>query len=145
MDPARMHKIFGLRPYVQIGVWLVAAALAITVALGVLAAAHAFDWLPERTTGNGFIEDLRQRVAGALTEYRQGKIDDGQYLCALIGISGVREGLNLQVLTAEARGDWRFLGVAGAGLGIESVETYANLVSDTALRPDVAVVGFTPS
>ena len=136
-----MLQVMRLRPHIQIGICLAVCAFILNATLNVLAFTPALQWLPEKLTGSGFIEDSRQKVSSAIQEYQDGKIDPRQYLCAVVGISNVREGVNLQVLSTEAGEDWRFLGIAGAGAGIESVEENANVILDSALRPDLVVLG----
>ena len=140
-----VRQVMRLRSYIQIGICLAVCAFLLNATLEVLAFTPALQWLPEKVTGTGFIEDIRQRVGGAIREYEDGKINPREYLCAIVGSSNVREGISLPVLSNEAGEGWRFLGLAGAGgLGIENVEEVANPILGSTLKPDLVVVGLTP-
>ena len=64
------------------------------------------------------------------------------HLGVLVGISNLREGAELGVIGPAMGPTWRVLGVCGAGFGMTDLIEYANLVFQSELRPDVAVIGF---
>src|SRR4051794_29736920 len=114
-----------LGPFVRVGVWLIATIAVVNLVLHILALTPALNWLPDRVTGAGFLNDSRQRVSSAVQFYETAKMDEEQYLCAVVGISDAREGVSLRRLSELVGRQYRFLGVAGAGAGIESVASYA--------------------
>ncbi len=109
-----------------------------------LAATPVLGWLPNKVSGPGFIADNRQRVAAALFEYKQGKISPSEYLCAVVGISNVREGINLHTLSSNVGKTWRMIGLAGAGAGVWSIQENADALLESQLDPDLVVLGLIP-
>ena len=134
----------GGRSIVMLAALLVGWAIAINLALLVLVHSGAFDWLPDRQTGAGFVRDSEQRVAGALEEYRAGRVAPDDYLVAVTGISDVREGIDVDVLRQGLGPDIRVLGVAGAGAGAASIVDNARPLLDYGLCADVVVIGIAP-
>jgi hypothetical protein len=128
-------------PYCQIGVWLAIIGLCLECALKMLDGTPALAWVPRAVTGTGYLEDSRLRVAQALDEYRGSRVATREYLAVLVGISEVREGVELSALAQGLGPRWRLLGLGGAGFGIGSVQKYANLLIESELRPDVVVLG----
>jgi hypothetical protein len=139
-----MTRISYLRSYVQIGTALVLSVALLNGALLLLDKTPAMDWLPARLTGGGFVEDIQQRIAGATEAYRNGSVASDKYLCVLVGISELREAADLKVLSIEAGNSWRFLGGAGAGLGVAAIRHFADLFINSSLRPDLVVIGLNP-
>ena len=129
---------------VMLAALLVGWAITINLALLILGHSGAFDWLPDRQTGTGFVRDSEQRVAGALEEYRAGRVAPGDYLVAVTGISNMREGINVDVLRQGLGTDIRVLGVAGAGAGAASIVDNARPLLDYGLCADVVVIGTAP-
>lgn len=138
-----MLRFRTLRPFVQVAFFLALWAFVINGTLLALSDTPLLRWLPEHVSGTGFVEDNRQRVIAAVQEYAERKVDASQYLGAIVGISTVREGVNLDVLSGEAGPRWRFIGIGGAGGGVYSVKENADVLLDSALRPDLVVLGFT--
>ena len=136
-----MYRLSRLTPHCQIVLWLGAFAVLVNAALTALSATPLLAWLPETTTGTGFLEDSRERVAEALDEYRLGRVPASDHLAVLVGISNLREAAELSVISEAVGPGWRFLGVAGAGSGMGSIREYARLVLESELRPDVVVLG----
>lgn len=136
-----MIQLTRFKPYLQVGLWLMVGVIAVDAALTALAATPVLAWLPRTTTGTGFLQDSRERVARASEEYRQRAIAPGDHLGVLVGISNMREAAELSVVSEGAGPGWRWLGVAGAGFGMGSFVQYADLVLDSDLRPDVVVLG----
>jgi hypothetical protein len=131
-----------LKPYCQVGVWLVVIALSVELTLQTLDRTPVLSWVPKAVTGTGYLEDSRLRVAQTLQHYRENRIGPHEHLAVVVGVSEVREGIELGAM-AEALGpQWRLLGLGGAGFGLGSIRQYANLVLASELRPDVAVLGF---
>jgi len=137
-----MIQVSRLKPYFQIGLWLVVIALSVDFALKAMDGTPVLAWVPRAVTGTGYLEDSRLRVAQTLQEYREKRIKPHEYLAVIVGISEVREGIELSVIAQAIGPQWRFLGLGGAGFGIGSVQQYANLVFASELRPDIAVLGF---
>lgn len=130
-----------LKPYLQVAIPLAAVAVAFDLALARLQNTPVLAWLPHTVTGTGFLEESRGRVAQLEQEYEQGRIDPADRLAAIVGISNLREAVELSVLNDGVGGGWRFLGVGGAGLGMNAVGQYADLVLDGIVRPDAVVLG----
>jgi hypothetical protein len=133
-----------LRPYVQIGIALLLAVTILNGLLMLLDKTPAMRWLPARLTGGGFVEDIQQRIAGATQAYRNGSVTGDKYLCVLVGISDLREAADLKVLLAEAGHSWRFLGGAGAGPGVSTIQHFADMFINSSLRPDLVIIGLNP-
>lgn len=136
-----MIQVQRLVPYLQIGVWLAVVALCIELALRALDGTPALSWVPRAVTGTGFLEDSRLRVAQTLREYREKRIAPQEFLAAIVGISEVREGIELRAMTQIIGPRWRLLGLGGAGSGMGSVQSYANLLLESDLRPDLVILG----
>lgn len=136
-----MIDLSRLKPHCALAFWLGAMVLAVNVVLSALATTPILGWLPRTVTGTGYLEDSRRRVELAVQQYRDGSVDSNDHLVAIVGISGVRQGIELSVLAKSATPDWHFLGLGGAGLGIYDVAPYANLLLSSELRPDVVVLG----
>ena len=130
------------RPYVQMALCLGILCVAINAGLTALNATPLLAWLPRTVTGTGYLEDSRDRVASAAKEYREGRVQGSAHLGAIVGISNVRQGVDMSVISEGAGADWRFLGLGGAGLGIFDVARYADVLLSSDLRPDLVVVGF---
>lgn len=130
-----------LKPYGQIGLWLVVTALCVELALQALDRTPVLSWIPKAVTGTGYLEDSRLRVAQALEEYRQKRVASHEHLAVLVGVSEVREGIELSAMAQGLGPQWRLLGLGGAGFGLGSIRQYANLVLESELRPDLAVLG----
>lgn len=137
-----MSVITRVKPYVQITLWLGVLAIAINVVLSVLAGTPVLRWLPKTVSGNGYLEDARARVSEATEEYRAGRLKPGTHLGAFVGISNVRQDINLAVIADGAGPEWRFIGLAGAGIGIGDVARHAEVLLSSDLRPDLVVLGF---
>jgi hypothetical protein len=137
-----MYKLARLKPLCQVACWMILMSAAVNVTLTALDATPVLGWLPKTVTGTGFLEESRARVAQAVEEYRTGRIPANQQLATIVGISNVREGIDLGVLSSGVGEEWRFLGIAGSGFGMDDVGRYADLVLSSELRPDVVVVGF---
>jgi hypothetical protein len=139
-----MFSLPRLRPYFWIGISLALSALFVNVALQCLASTPVLGWLPKIVAGTGFLEDSRQRVEAAIQEYKEGKIDANDYLCAFVGISNVREGIDLRVIAERSGVHCRYLGLAGAGLAIPGAAQQAEVLLTSELRPDLVIVGIGP-
>lgn len=137
-----MTLVSRIRPYLQIALALAVLCVALNAALSALTRTPILGWLPRTVTGTGYLEDSRDRVASAAQAYREGRVPGSPHLGAVIGISNVRQGIDLSVINGRAGGDWRFLGLGGAGLGIFDVARYADVLLSSDLRPDLVVVGF---
>jgi hypothetical protein len=123
----------------------VALALGV-VATGVSVAMHAThlvspDWLPYRLAGGGFEKDIVQRIEAAEGLYKNNALPDERPLCALIGLSGLREAGDLKQLARLSDNRCRFIGLSGAGGAIDTLGEQSRRLLDGTLRPDVAVVG----
>jgi hypothetical protein len=136
-----MIYVTRLKPFCQIALWLGVLAMVLNATLTVLTGTPVLRWLPRTVAGTGYYEDSRHRVEKAVEEYRAGRITRENHLAAIVGISNVRQGIDLSVIAKSAGPRWRFLGLGGAGLGIYDVAPYADLIVSSDLRPDVVVLG----
>ena len=134
-----------LRPLIRLGAWLLLWAVVVNVALYGLSATTLLDWLPDRQTGTGFADDNRQRIQGAENEYEKHVVIPNKRLGAIVGISNIREAVDVDMLNQQLGHDWRFIGVAGAGAGAASIVDNVRLLEEEKqLRPDLVIVGTTP-
>lgn len=133
-----------LKPLVRIGAWLVSWAIAVNLALYALSATAVLSWLPDRQTGVGFALDNKQRVEGAEQEYRSGIVRPDKRLGAIVGISNIREAVDLDMINQRLGKQWRFIGIAGAGAGAASIVDNARILEQSDLRPDLVIVGSAP-
>jgi hypothetical protein len=128
-----------LTSLVQVGFWLGVSVLVLNVVLHGLEATPALSWLPKAVSGTGFLEDNKLRVSAAFEDVSTSH----QPVATIIGISNVREDINLAVLSEAAQAPtWQFLGIGGAGLGIRDLAEHAQIVLDSDLRPRLVVLGF---
>jgi hypothetical protein len=128
----------------NIAFWLGIWAVILNGLLLLLANASMLDWLPDRQTGLGFILDNRQRVEAAVTAYETGEVEPDRHLAAIVGISNVREAVELGVLSETAGLNWRFIGVAGAGADATAIRDHAMIIQESTLKPDLVLLGITP-
>ena len=98
-------------------------------------------WLPFRMAGAGFEIDIEQRVAAAESQYRDGSLREQKFLCALIGLSGLREAADLKLMTTASADVCRYIGLSGAGVAIDTLTKQTRGLLSGSLRPDVAVIG----
>lgn len=131
-------------PLVLVATLLVAFAAAINLSLSGMARAHLLDWIPDRSTGIGFIVESRQRIDAAVRAYDEGTVVHDRPLAAFVGISDTREGVRLPAVSAAMKGRWRLIGVAGAGAGFPAIAEQGALVLNSQLRPDVVIIGCSP-
>jgi hypothetical protein len=136
-----MKLLNRVRPLVQVLSSLVVLTVVVNGLLQVLSAASVLTWPPKVLAGNGFLDDSRQRVRGAVEEYSQGRIGPEERLGAFVGISNLREDVDLKTVADVAGTGWRFVGLAGAGFAMSDVNPYAELLLTSELRPDLVVVG----
>jgi len=137
-------QLSNLRPLARIGAWLVFWGIAVNLALYALSATPILSWLPDRQTGVGFALDNKQRVEGAERQYRSGSVRADKRLGAIVGISNIREAVDLDMLNQRLGNQWRFIGIAGAGAGAASIVDNARILQQSDLRPDLVVVGSAP-
>src|SRR5262245_47364486 len=136
---ARHGRFERLASVLQIGFSVSVCVLLVNVILHGLESTPVSAWLPKAISGTGFLEDNRRRVADAAEELKS----DPHPLAAVIGISNVREGINLEIMSeAAAAPDWRFLGLGGAGLGVEDISEHAAVLLKSDLRPRLVIIGF---
>jgi hypothetical protein len=133
-----MVSLTRLRPVAEIVLWL--GLVAVLVIFG-LQAIGVTAWIPKAVSGNGFLEDNRQRVDSAFADYNEGAVNRADHLAAIIGISNVREDVDLGAVRAVVGSEWHLLGLGGAGLGIRDVAQHADVVLASPLRPDLVVLG----
>ena len=139
-----MRAIRSLFPLAGVTAWIVTFVVTVNILAFALDGTSFLRWLPERSTGVGFLLESKQRVAAAQAAYQSGMARDGKYLAAIVGISNVREGVSIDTLTEAHSDRWRFIGVAGAGAGVPSTAEQAELVLSSNLRPDLVVLGISP-
>lgn len=136
-----MVQFSAYKPYCQIVLWLSVLFVIVNIGLSALSATPVLSWLPETVTGTGYLEDTRRRVVQAEDEYRRGQVAAGDHLGVFVGISNMREAIQLGAIGPRLGPDWRLLAVAGAGFGIRDFVEYTGLLFDSELRPDFAVFG----
>jgi hypothetical protein len=134
-----MQAIRRLLPIFHVAVCLVIALVVINEAMVKVADAYP-NWLPYHMEGTGFTEDISQRVAAAERRY-PADAARGQYLCAMLGLSSFREGLDLHEMTEATGGRCRFLGLCGAGPSLEDIPDQSEALRAGSLRPDLVVIG----
>lgn len=139
-----MIALIRFRPYICIAGWLLVLFAAIDGVLRLLNGTPVLGWVPKVVTGTGFFEDNRQRIEGALCECAEGRVGSDEYLCAIMGLSNVREAISLKVVSEEAGLPCRYLGLGAAGLGMPDVAAQARLLLDSELRPDLVLLGIGP-
>jgi hypothetical protein len=137
-------RLRNLSPLIRLGSWLVIWAVVVNLGLNALSATPVLGWLPDRQTGNGFEADNRQRIAGAEEEYRVQTVSPDKHLGAIVGISNIREAVDLDMMNQQLGSNWRFIGVAGAGAGAASIVDNVQLLEQSQLRPDLVIVGTAP-
>jgi hypothetical protein len=129
---------------VGVGAVLAAWLVVFNLSFAAMNRTGLMSWLPDRTSGIGYLLESKQRVDGAEAYLRSRPASAEPPLVAVIGISDVREGTRLEILSQKARNRLRFIGVAGAGAGFGSVEEQASLVLNSKLRPAAVVIGVSP-
>ncbi|HZE91597.1 MAG TPA: hypothetical protein VE029_07820 [Rhizobacter sp.] len=102
------------------------------------------DWLPYRLAGNGFEKDIEQRIEAAQADYHDGVVQADRPLCALLGLSGLREASDLKTMSSTGPVRCRYLGLSGAGGAINTIADQSRELLTGSLRPDVAVIGLSP-
>ena len=138
-------QALSLRPLIRLGAWLLVWTVAVNIALHALSATTLLDWLPDRQTGTGFADDNRQRIKGAESQYENHIVLPTKRLGVIVGISNIREAVDVDMLNQQLGRDWRFIGVAGAGAGAASIVDNARLLEqEKQLRPDLVIVGTAP-
>jgi hypothetical protein len=140
-----MIALIRFRPYLPIAGWLLALLVLVNVALRLLSDTPVLGWLPKVTTGPGYTEDNRQRVAAARREYEQGRVRSDEYLCVILGLSNVGMAVPLKTVSEQVGLPCRYLGLAGAGVGMPGVAEQAKLLLDSDLRPDLVILGIGPN
>ena len=131
-------------PFVGVGAVLIAWMVCINLLLLVLDNNKFMVWLPDRSSGVGYLLESRQRVQAAEALMQSIPDKANRPLVAVVGISDVREGIRLEILSAQSGDRWRFIGVAGAGAGFASVEEQASLLLESNLKPEIVIIGISP-
>ncbi len=139
-----MIALIRFRPYIVIAGWILVFLAAGDGFFRLLDKTPVLGWLPKVVTGTGFLEDNRQRIEGAVQECAEGRVGADEYLCAIMGLSNVREAVPLQVVSEEAGLPCRYLGLGAAGLGMPDLAAQARLLLDSELRPDLVLLGIGP-
>jgi hypothetical protein len=127
-----------------VGTVLAAWLVVFNLTFATLDGAGGMSWLPDRTSGIGYLLESKQRVDSAEAYLGSRPANANPPLVAIVGISDVREGTRLEILSEKARNNVRFIGVAGAGAGFASVEEQASLILNSKLRPAAVVIGISP-
>jgi hypothetical protein len=127
-------------PLLRIGFCLLMALVVLDVAMNIATACYP-NWLPYRLAGVGFSRDIEQRVDAATKQYQLGAVDPRSHLCALVGLSSLREAVDLALLTEIDGLDCHYLGLCTAGGEIKSIKTDAQAMINSPLKPDLVVVG----
>lgn len=140
-----MIALIRYRPYILVAGWLVVLLVLTNSSLRLLDKTVVLAWLPKAAAGTGFTEDNRQRVEAAQREFEQGQVDPNEYLCAILGLSNVREAVPLKVVAQEAGLPCRYMGLGAAGVGMPDLARQARLLIDSELRPDLVLIGMGPN
>jgi len=136
-----MNVLQRIRPFFQVLLWLVVLTVAVNAVLQGLSSASILSWPPRVLAGGGYLDDNRQRVAGAVEEYSLGRISSDEHLGAFVGISNLREDVDLKTVADVTGGSWRFIGLGGAGFALPDITPHANVLINSDLRPDLVAVG----
>jgi len=131
-----------VRPFFQVLLYLGLLTLGVNCVLQAMSAASILKWPPKVLAGNGFLEENRRRVANVLEEYSEGKIAPDEHLGVFVGISNLREDVDLKVVDETIGTDWRFLGLGGAGFALPDIGPHAEALLASQLRPDLVILGF---
>ncbi|UUR06947.1 hypothetical protein [Sphingomonas glaciei] len=131
-------------PFAAVGAILSGWLVAINLSFAALNDSRLLSWIPDRTSGIGYLLESKQRVTSAEQVVRSSRAEAGRDLIAVVGISDVREGTRLDVLSSKAGACRRFLGIAGAGAGFASVKEQASLILNSSLRPKIVLLGISP-
>lgn len=131
-------------PFVAVGAILSGWLVAINLTFAALNDSALLSWIPDRTSGIGYLVESKQRVTSAEQVVRSDKAEANRSLVAVVGISDVREGTRLEILSSRAGKCRRFLGIAGAGAGFGSVKEQAALILNSNLRPRIVLLGISP-
>jgi hypothetical protein len=136
-----MINLSCFRPFLQVGFWLSAIFVLLNGLLQSMDAWPAGRWLNKAVSGPNYVEDARQRVSNAFQEYQEGRVSTDDSLCAIIGTSNVREGIDLKTVAESAGVSCRYLGLAGSGLSMLEVTQLAEPLLASQLRPDLVILG----
>jgi hypothetical protein len=139
-----MIDVARLGPCLRVSAALTLVTVLVDVTLQRLGPTPVLVWLPDRVAGNGYLEDSRQRLAMASEEYEEGRVDRDHYICAIVGLSSTREGIDLRVLAQEAGANCRCLGLAGAGASMGDLAQHAEALLSSSVRPDLVLIGVGP-
>lgn len=139
-----MIALIRFRPYIVVAGWLLVFLAAADGVLRLLDKTPVLSWLPKAIAGTGFLQDNRERIEGAVRECAEGKVGSEEYLCAILGLSNVREAVSLKVVSEEAGLPCRYLGLGAAGMGMPDLAAQARLLLGSELRPDLVLLGIGP-
>ena len=134
-----MQAIKRLIPVAQIACWGVIALLVVNAVLWGVDAVTP-NWLPYRMAGEGFRDDITQRVQAAQVRYAA-DVGHDEYFCVLLGLSSLREGTDLKLLGQLGSAKCRYLGLCGAGPALDAIPEEAHELEDSKLRPDLVIIG----
>lgn len=99
------------------------------------------NWLPRKMTGNGFHEDITNRVHKAQQAYAKDPTLTDSKLCVIMGLSSQREAAELSILNQLDGIDARYLGLCGAGPSLSTIKDQCSALFSSDLKPDLAVIG----
>ncbi len=136
-----LNALGRIRPFCVVTLWVGILTLVVNGVLQGLSAASILTWPPRILAGNGYLDDNRQRVDAARDEYRHGLIKSDDHLGAFVGISNLREDIDLKTVQDLAGSNWRFLGLGGAGFAVSDIAPHAEALLASDLRPDLVVLG----
>ena len=136
-----MIHLTRFRPFLQVGFWLGAIFVLINGLLQSMEAWPAGRWLNEALNGPDYVEGARQRVSNAFQEYQEGHVSTDDSLCAIVGTSNVREGIDLKTVAESAGVPCRYLGLPSSGLDMLDVAEIAEPLLASRLRPDLVILG----
>jgi hypothetical protein len=129
-------------PFVQSIGAVVACVVIVDAALSGLTSLDP-EWLPHRFAGTGFVRDIDQRVAAASMAYATGEVPSDAPLVVLLGLSNLREGVDLNRLSSATGLDARYLGLCGAGGVLNTMIRQCESLLASDLRPALAIIGTT--
>lgn len=83
-------------------------------------------------------------VSAALADLQERRVDRNRCVCVVFGTSGARDGLHIPTITNSDRGDCLYLGLCFAGRNIAEIADICDVVLQSELRPQLAVIAIAP-
>jgi len=100
-------------------------------------------WLSVVVAGGGFVETSHARVFAASQELDDPRTPDFNTV-AILGLSGARESLSIDLLEEYDGVEARYMALCGAGGAMDSIDALAEPLFDYEVVPDLVVIGVSP-